>query len=259
MPADRLITLVSKFPPVSLPEMDGVKLLDRTDTKYLTDEETLPAILEDAAAAGYRALTIGSSGINRYESRYYDTAGLKMFLDHRNRRLVRQKIRTRKYVEYGQAFLEIKRKNNKGRTKKKRMEIPSSELMDFRSDAAACSFLAEKSAFSPEELSPALSTGFVRITLVNPSMTERTTIDTGVEFRNFRTGREASLKNAVVIEVKQDGRYASGMREILLRRRVKPFRISKYCMAVTLTDPSARAGRFNEKRHMIEKLIGNKL
>lgn len=259
MPENRHISALTEFPPVSLSEMDGVRLLDRIDTKYLTDTATLPAVLADAASAGYRVLEVEGNRISRYESVYYDTDGLKMFLDHRNGRTVRQKVRTRRYVESGQAFLEIKLKNNKGRTKKKRMEIPLAELKDFRSDGAACRYLAEKSMFTTGELSPVLETCFGRITLVNPSMTERTTIDTDVEFKNYRTGRDASLKNAVVIEVKQDGRYASGMRVILLRHRVKPFRISKYCMAVTLTDPSARAGRFNEKRHIIEKLIGNKL
>ena len=49
------------------------------------------------------------------------------------------------------------------------------------------------------------------------------------------------------------------MRAILLDRRVKPVRISKYCIAVTLTDPSARSGRFKVKVRTIEKTIGNKL
>jgi hypothetical protein len=49
------------------------------------------------------------------------------------------------------------------------------------------------------------------------------------------------------------------MRQILLRHRVFPYRISKYCVAVTLTDPQARPGRFIEKVRHIEKLTGNKL
>ena len=105
--------------PITLEEMDSVKLLNRIDSKYLTKESTLLAILADAAAAGYRALLAEGCKISPYSSVYYDTAGLRMFYDHHNRRLVRQKVRTRVYVNSGDAFLEIKRKNNKGRTKKR--------------------------------------------------------------------------------------------------------------------------------------------
>ena len=110
--------------PITLEEMDGVKLLNRIDSKYLTDEATLVAILSDAAAAGYRVLETGGARISPYDSVYFDTPGLRMFLDHHNRRLRRQKVRTRAYLNSGDAFLEIKKKTNKGRTRKKRTGIP---------------------------------------------------------------------------------------------------------------------------------------
>ena len=245
--------------PISLEEMEGVKLLNRTDTKYLTNEAGLVGVLKDAAAAGYRALVVEGKKMSRYTSVYYDTEGLRMFLDHHNRHLVRQKVRTRTYVESGETYLEIKRKNNHGRTKKKRMEIPAAELMDFGADEKACEFLAAKSWFTVEELSPVLDTRFRRITLVNPAKTERLTIDTELFFTNFRTGKETDLQDAVIIELKQDGRAQSQMKGILLDHRIKPVRVSKYCIAETLTDPSARSGRFKVKVRTIEKTIGNKL
>jgi len=245
--------------PITLEEMDAVKLLNRIDSKYLTNEAGLEAVLRDAAAAGYRALVVDGKKQNRYTSVYYDTDGLRMFQDHHNRRLVRQKVRTRTYVESGQTFLEIKRKNNHGRTKKKRMEIPQAELMDFKADKAACDFLAAKSWFTCDQLSPVLDTRFKRITLVNPAKTERLTIDTCLEFTNFRNGRRATLLDAVIIELKQDGRADSQMKRILLDNRIKPMRISKYCIAVTLTEPSARSGRFKVKVRRVEKTIGKKL
>ena len=90
-------------------------------------------------------------------------------------------------------------------------------------------------------------------------MTERITIDTDLRFKNFRTGLETNLGDAVVIELKQDGRSASAMKGILLNHRVKVARISKYCIAVTLTDPSARSNRFKEKVRLIEKTINRKI
>ncbi len=244
---------------VTLEEMDAVKLMNRIDSKYLTNETTLVKILEDAAASGYRALSIDGKKISGYNSVYYDTPALRMYYDHRNKHLVRQKVRTRAYLESGQAFLEIKRKNNKGRTKKKRTEIPIGELMDFKADDAAVSYLAKHSWFTVADVSPVLATKFRRITLVNPAMTERLTIDTALNFENFRTHKGASLEDTVIIELKQDGRAASQMKGILLDRRVKPTRVSKYCVALTLTDPEARPGRFNLKVRTIEKTIGKKL
>ena len=251
--------ILDGFAPVSLEEMDAVRLMNRVDTKYLTDEATLAGVLRDAAAAGYRVLVAGGARVSPYDSVYFDTPELRMFSDHHNQRLRRQKVRTRAYVNSGDAFLEIKRKNNRGRTKKKRTAIPMAELPDFRADAAACRYLADWSDFGAEEISPSLETLFQRVTLVNPALTERITIDTDLRFRNFRTGLETTLGEAVIIELKQDGRAASPMKGILLDHRVKPARISKYCIAVTLTDPSARAGRFKEKVRLLEKTIHHKI
>lgn len=262
MPEYRHISLgeiLSAFAPVHLEEMAGVKLMNRIDTKYLTNETALARVLSDAACAGYRVLETDGCRISPYDSVYFDTAELKMFQDHHNRRLRRQKVRTRSYVNSGDAFLEIKRKNNKGRTKKKRTPIPPAELSDFRADASAAAFLAAHSDYSADLISPVLETVFRRITLVNPDMTERLTIDTCLGFKNLRTAMEASLRDAVIIELKQDGRCFSPIKGILLDHRVKPLRLSKYCVAVTLTDPAARSGRFKVKIRKIEKMINHKI
>ena len=250
---------LQQLPPITLEEMDSVRLLNRTDTKFLTDEQTLVGILQDAVAAGYRALVTDGSKIAWYDTLYFDTPELGMFLDHHNRRLVRQKVRTRVYVASGQCFLEIKRKNNHGRTKKKRTGIPVADFKDFSGNAAACEYLAGHSNYTADGLSPSLETVFRRITLVNPAMTERLTIDSCLGFKNIRNGAESSLANGVVIELKQDGRADSPMRGILLDHRVKPIRVSKYCVGVTLTDHVVKSGRFKAKIRMIEKQINNKI
>ena len=245
--------------PITLEEMDAIKLMNRIDSKYVTNEAMLLRMLQAAAAAGYRVLVSGGARISPYDSIYYDTAGLAMFYMHHNRRLVRQKVRTRCYVNSGDAFLEIKRKNNHGRTSKKRIGIPSGQMMDFGALPDACAYLARHSWYQAPELTPSAETAFQRITLVNPAMTERLTIDTRLYFKNFRTGHDTSLQNAVIIELKQDGRAGSQMKNILLDLRIKPLRVSKYCMAITLTDPRAKTGRFKIKVRAIEKIIGNKL
>jgi hypothetical protein len=245
--------------PITLEEMKSVKLMNRVDAKFLTDEATLRGVLADAAAAGYRVLVTEGQRQSPYDSVYFDTPQLRMFYDHRNKHLVRQKVRTRCYVRSGQAFLEIKRKNNHGRTSKKRTELPVADMKDFSANQDACAYLARHSWFTQADLSPVLETLFTRITLVNPSLTERLTIDTQLQFKNFRTQLETTLQDAVVIELKQDGRASSQMRNIFLEHRIKPVRVSKYCIAVTLTDPGAISGRFKMKVRAIEKTMGKKI
>ena len=254
-----LSAVLARFDPITLDEMESIKLMNRIDSKYLTDRSTLLRMLEDAAAQGYRTLYADGINLLPYDSVYYDTPDLRMYTDHRNRKLVRQKVRTRCYLSSGITFLEIKRKNNHGRTKKKRIAIPQTDFEDFRSNPEASAYLKEKSAFTAEDLSPELHTRFSRITLVNPEKTERLTIDLDLNFENVRYGRQASLPGAVIIELKQDGRASSRMKPILLKHRIKPFRISKYCTAVTLTDPSARYGRFKLKLKKIGLRIGCRL
>lgn len=250
---------LSALAPIMLHEMNSIKLMNRIDTKYLTDEAHLKDILADAAKIGYRVLEKDGKRIDVYDSVYFDTDSLKMFRDHHNRRLVRQKVRTREYIVSGDVFLEIKRKNNKGRTSKKRIEIPRTEMMDFHQDTKACDYLAEKSWFHVEDIKPVIETSFTRITLVNAAKTERLTIDTNIFFRNYRTEHTTSLLDAVIIELKQDGRIESQMKRILLNYRVKPMRISKFCIAVALTDPNAKSGRFKSKIRTIEKIINKKI
>lgn len=243
---------------ISLEEMDAIKLMNRVDTKYLTTKAVLASVI-DRASQLYRVLETGGERICGYDTMYYDTGGYQMYYDHHNRRLTRQKIRTRRYLSTGGTFLEVKRKNNHGRTKKKRIEIPDAEFMSFSADDAASRFIESKSAFAPAALFPSTATGFRRITLVNNARTERLTVDMDLRFRNLRTGVSAELGEAVIIELKQDGYCRSDIKGILLDLKVKPLRISKYCVGTVLTEPSVRRSRFITKIRMIEKLTNTKL
>ncbi len=249
--------VLGAFPPIGLEEMDSIRLMNRIDSKYLTDRLVLDEVLEDALEGGYRVFTQDGVRLHRYDSLYFDTPSLRMFTDHRRGKAFRQKVRTREYVESGLCFLEVKRKNNRGRTKKKRIRIPAECFGDFCGDETICSWLAGHSDCDAKSVSPSIETSFSRITLVNKNLNERLTIDLGVSFRNFRTGVTADLGGTVIIELKQDGRLHSDMQDILLRHRVKPMRLSKYCIGVVSTDSAVHPGRFKNKLRTIEKLNKN--
>lgn len=241
--------------PIELGDMDAIRLMNRVDTKYLTDIGTLPIILKRLDEIGYNVFEIYGERVHAYRSMYYDTPELQMYLDHHNRRLVRQKLRTRCYVSSGRTFVELKSKNNHGRTRKKRLEITEKDYMiPSISDREVLSWLEERMKYSPYRVSPSLETCFSRITLVNPEKTERSTIDFDLCFKNERTGRCADMGKLVVIEVKQDGNYPSPMRKVLLECRVKPVRISKYCTGIAMTDSFVRSCRFKRKIMLINKM-----
>ena len=111
--------------------MESVKLMNRIDTKYTVPMSILPSILE-AAKEDYFAQEIDGKRIATYDTMYYDTEDMDMYIRHHDRQLVRQKIRVRQYVDSNLTFLEIKRKNNKGRTKKKRIAVPGFANVAFR-------------------------------------------------------------------------------------------------------------------------------
>ena len=251
--------ILARMGPITLEEMDSIKLMNRIDSKFVTNATVLRDILEDAASGGYRVCTIEGQRITGYISLYYDTPDLAMYTAHHNGRKTRQKVRTRTYLVSGESFLEIKRKNNHGRTKKKRIQIPPEDFGHFGTNAEAAAFLAEKSWFTADQLEPRCTTEFDRITLVNPGKTERLTIDMDLHFHNYVTGRDGDMADAVIIELKQDGRLASPMRDILSRHRVKPYRISKYIIGTVLTDPGAKDNRFKEKIRYVEKITNKKI
>lgn len=255
-------SLISKYDPISLSEMENVKLMNRIDTKYAVPISVLPAILE-AAQADYFAQEIDGQRIATYDTMYYDTDTLDMYVRHHDRQLVRQKIRVRQYVESNLTFLEIKRKNNKGRTKKKRIAVPGFAISadtfgeSKRETWSVEDFIAAKSRYQWSELSPHLSTRFHRITLVNKAKTERLTIDMDLVWDNVVTGESKTFPELVIVELKRDGNVPSPMNKIMLDLRIHPLKISKYCIGTALTTPEIKKNRFKSKIRKIEKLCQN--
>jgi len=239
--------ILQSFEPISLAQMESVKLMNRIDTKYAVPIAVLPLILE-AAKADYYVQEIDGKRIATYDTMYYDTATLDMYMRHHDRQLVRQKIRIRQYVDSNLTFLEIKRKNNKGRTKKKRITLPSEEIE---------SFVAAKSRYVWSELTPHLRTMFHRITLVNKLKTERLTIDMDLVWDNVVSSEVMTYPELVIIELKRDGNVPSKMTRIMLDHRIHPLKISKYCIGTALTTPGIKKNRFKSKIRKIEKLCQN--
>lgn len=244
------------MPTITLDEMSAIKLMNRVDTKYVLSEECCMELLRRAVGE-YSVQVIDNVRAARYETLYYDTPDWDMYTVHHNRRLTRQKIRTRTYIETMLSFVEVKNKTNRGRTKKRRTVIGREFFLDFKLSAQASEFMAQHAAYPLEDLLPSLITRFERITLVNHAHTERLTIDFNVRFENLRSGQQLApgVERMVIVELKQDGMCYSPMKQIMLDLRVKRLKVSKYCLGVVLTTPEVKGNRFKRKLRQVRKAI----
>lgn len=235
---------LSTYSPISLDEMESVKLMNRVDTKYVCHEAQIPAILE-AAKDDYRVQEVIGKRIATYDTVYYDTDGLEMYMRHHDQQLNRRKVRIRTYMDTGAEYLEVKKKNNRGRTKKKRI--------DYKTDTAT-DFISKHTPYNWSDLHPAERTAFERITLVNKEKTERLTMDFNLRFEAMTSHEKADLGPTVIIELKRDGLKPSKMQHILRDLRIFPMKISKYCIGVSMTIPQVKHNRFKEKLLKLNKL-----
>ena len=124
-----MIELLNKFNPITLEQMSGVKLMNRTDTKFVTTLDRLRLLLE-MAQSDYYIQEIDGERNMEYDTTYFDTQAFDMYRQHQYGHANRQKIRFRTYVSSHLQFMEVKTKNNHGRTKKKRIEVTDMSLMD---------------------------------------------------------------------------------------------------------------------------------
>ncbi len=242
--------LLRGFTPISLEEMSGVKLMNRTDTKFVTNMEKLHQLLE-MAQEDYFVQEIDGGRNLEYDTTYFDTTQFDMYNQHQCNHTNRQKIRFRTYCISGLQFMEVKTKNNHGRTKKKRIEVTDMNLAEQeKSD-----FLGKYLRYGVDTLQPALNNHFSRITLVNKAKTERLTIDSALRFHNLVNGVNKDMGDLVIIELKRDGLVYSPVLEMLRQLRIHPHGFSKYCMGSALTNPELRINRFKRKLIEINKII----
>lgn len=242
--------ILSTFAPITLDEMSSVKLMNRTDTKFVTNLPQLYRLLE-MAHDDYYAQEIDGQRNMLYDTTYFDTRDYEMYKEHQHGHTNRQKIRFRTYVSSHLQFMEVKTKNNHGRTKKKRIEVGDMDL----SDVEKREFLARTLRYNVDTLIPHMHNYFRRITLVNKAKTERLTIDTSLEFHNMQTNTDRDMGPLVIIELKRDGLVFSPVLEMLRQLRIHPHGFSKYCMGAALTNGQLPVNRFKKKLRDVEKIV----
>ena len=242
--------LINSFAPISLEQMSGVKLMNRTDTKFVTTTERLQQLLEMARDDYYIQEIDGERNLE-YDTTYFDTRDFDMYCQHQWNHTNRQKIRFRTYCISGLQFMEVKTKNNHGRTKKKRIEVTDMDV----SEQSKADFLARHLRYGADTLLPALNNHFARLTLVNKAKTERLTIDSALHFNNLVSGEQMDMGNLIVVELKRDGLVYSPVLNMLRQLRIHPHGFSKYCMGSALTNKDLPVNRFKRKLIEINKIL----
>ena len=251
----RINELLQHLEPITLEQMSSIRLMNRTDTKFVTSKDNLVRLLE-MAQGKYYAQFNNDSRIANYMTTYWDTDNHRFFLEHHNGRAPRQKVRVRTYMDSDLTFLEVKTKNNHGRTKKKRVEVPSQEIEVQGTNGEFVEALVHQGL---NEMHPTVRNQFHRITLVNYDKTERLTIDYDVHFHNLETGNNANVGPLVIIELKRDGNVYSPVLDILRVLRIKPSGFSKYCIGSVMTNRNLKRNIFKEKMVVLSKLANTKL
>ena len=246
--------ILNDMTPISLDEMSAVKLMNRVDTKYVADDLTVVKLLR-MIKDDYYVQDIDGKRVAAYDSVYYDTIDNHMYIIHQDKKLKREKLRVRNYVDTGTYFCEVKHKNNHGRTKKKRIEVGESVFADLKSEEKTREFVENQLPdYDFDGFVKKLSTTFERVTVVNKGKTERITIDFNVRFHNFDNGNDDGIAPLVIMELKRDGQCESVFQKALFELRVKPLSISKYCIGRALTDKTLKQNRFKKKIIKLEKL-----
>jgi hypothetical protein len=223
-------------------------LLTRVDRKYLLPREALDALLF-SVRDDYGVLRAGTRLAARYSTRYFDTADLRMYDDHRRGRCPRYKVRMRHHLDRKLSFLEVKRKGTNQQTTKAILTRPfgAAEL-----DPEGRRFIEQHCPIAADSLVSGVSIDFLRATLVGEIVNERVTIDWGFDFHHVGAG--ARLGHAVILEVKQ-ARYSNHTPAIRALRalRIREQSISKYCIA-TAAVATVRSNTFKSALRAVERL-----
>jgi len=227
--------------------MDSVKLMNRTDTKYIFNKSELPSILQNLKN-DYRCFYINGTRLSTYKTLYFDTEDFSLYRQHHNGILNRYKLRHRSYVESNLNFLEIKFKTNKDRTIKTRIK----NKLQGNFDDQASQFIEKTMPYKAFNLKPNVWINYQRITLVNITNGERLTIDTGLEIINNE--KVLKLDKLVIAELKRGSKQFSPFVKLMRDLHIQPGGISKYCMALALTQSNLKTNNFKEKLLKLRKV-----
>lgn len=241
----RIAESLSYFDTISL---DGLNtkaaMLERLDQKYIIPATLLrPAF--DAFRDIFEVLEIDGKRAFSYVTRYFDDVERRSYYDHHQGRRKRCKVRVRSYVDAGFSYLEVKLKDKRDVTVKKRLKVsgPLDELDQSCKDFIDLCYSGLYGVPLGRTLLPVIGIQYERITLVAKEGGERMTIDTRLDFFAGDRTREVSPEMFIVETKSAKG---NGIADAILRSlHLHPTsRCSKYCIGMAALGQVDRTNRF---------------
>lgn len=238
--------LASLFSPVSLEALNSkASMLERLDNKYVVEA----GVLRQAAAdfsKHFDVLEIDGLRDFTYVTCYFDSESRQSYLDHHQGRRQRVKVRMRKYIDAGLCFIEVKLKDKRGITIKKRLPVEMTRFGEL--DAPALDFVHSiyrdhYGRSFPYELSRVADMQYTRATLVAKQGGERMTIDSRLQF--IADGTSHAVDPSIyILETKSAN--GNGLADTILRRfHQHPTKhCSKYCASIAVTHKDFKHNRF---------------
>ena len=111
-------------------------MFERLDNKYVVREAVLRRALPELARH-FDILEMDGKRAFTYETCYFDDEQRTNYFDHHRRRRQRFKVRIRSYTDAGLCFVEVKLKDKRGITVKKRMRYAPEKYGVLAGDALA--------------------------------------------------------------------------------------------------------------------------
>lgn len=241
---DSVASAVGALRPVGLDELvERAELLTRLDRKYMLPLTDLPYVV-GGLDEDVRVLEVNGERLFAYRSVYFDTPDMVGYLGAARRRRRRFKLRIRTYLASGQHFLEVKTRGPRGTTVKQRVPYDGEPgRLTPEARAYADGVLCEAGIDSRGlRLMPALTTCYLRTTLLLPGSGSRVTVDTGLTW-TLPDGTGLRTPERAVVETKA-GRAGCGADRLLWSLGHRPCPLSKYGTGLAALRPELPANRW---------------
>lgn len=243
---DRTIaTTLAAFETISLEKLnEKAAMLERLNNKYILPAAVFRPALE-RFSEHFDVLEIDGKRAFAYATKYYDDEDLRGYYDHHQGRRKRCKVRVREYVDAGFSYLEVKLKDRRKVTVKKRLKVQNKA---DPLDARAIEFIEDQyhgiyAETFGKTLHPVIGMNYQRITLVAKEGGERMTIDTSLQFEANGVVRTVH-PDMFIIETKSA--RGNGIADKILRglHLHRTRNCSKYCIGMASIGVVQRQNRF---------------
>ena len=248
------LALVRRFSPISLAELNAkAEMLRRRDNKYVIERTIMQEALKEFVDY-FDVLEIDGRRSFTYDTCYFDSSDFECYRDHHRGRRQRIKVRIRNYIESDLCFVEVKLKDKRGETIKKRLAHDPSRAQELDDRALdfvqSCHSALYKRAF-PYELERAVDMRYKRVTLVAKDGGERMTIDNKLCFMSGGATQRVGDDKFIVETKSANG---NGIADKVLRslHRHPSKHCSKYCTATAILNADVKSNNF---KMVMRKLV----